>query len=661
MKRAQPLIIAALLLAACSPENDTDTSDAGNDPADAGTSLPPPICLDPGDGPHPLSFTDVTAELGLGPEGLNIAATNVSVADVDGDGWPDLALTKGSSTREDPASPVGLYRLLRNEEGAGFSDWTFSSGLFRARDGAEGRASTYVVFADVDNDGDVDAFSSVYEDADKGVLEDHSSILLNDGSGSFTIGPEQSFSGDVYDPLVSAAFLDHDRDGILDLFAGHHYGIYGMFAATIQDSLYRGDGTGGFADVTDEAGLATLPFDEIAAAEGTTHKPTWGVTACDVDGDGWTDLMTANYGRMFNSIYRNKKGVFEDLSLSSGFASDEREDYSDDNFYRCFCQAYPDEPTCAGAQPAQIICDGMENNWTPGFSDQPFRLGGNSSNTVCGDVDNDGDMDLLAVELAHWHIGGASDKTELLINDGFPGAPFSRPGNAETGLERTHDIASWNEGDLAAAMADLDNDGRLDVLVASSDYPSTYSLLWQQDSDGRFFEVGEASGTRLHRAHGLGLVDFDRDGDLDLLVGTSLMRWSAGDDPPAPDNAYAYLLRNDTGQDVNKLIFQLKGKGAPGGANRGAIGARITVITAGETRIREIQGGHGLYSAQHDPLVYVGIGADCVADEVRVRWPNAAGDEVVFKSVMANYLIFVEEGEDLVYRDLEPPATEDQP
>ncbi len=658
--------MAALLAAACSSGGDGGT-DGGVDAADGsggdsgmdgddGSDLPDPVCFETGPGPYEITFTDVTVELGLGPGGLAVTGSQVMVADVDSDNWPDLVLTRGQAVREDPQDPAGRYWLLRNASGAGFEDRTWSSNLFLARDGTQGRATSFVLFADLDNDGDQDAFSVVYEDWNNTAdILDHTAVFLNDGLGGFSIGPQQDFTSGSFDPLLGATFLDYDRDGLVDVFTGHYYGRYPYPASAIQDSLFRGDGAGGFTDVTDAAGLATLPFSYDTAAQCTNHKPTWGVTACDVDGDGWTDLMATSYGRQFNAFYRNTGGAFEDLTLSSGFGSDPIEDYSDNQFFLCFCQYHPDEPDCAGASAPMIDCIGppdLRNSWSVGVDDQPWRLGGNSSGTLCGDIDNDGDMDLLALELAHWHIGRSSDKTELLINDRFPQNPLFRPGNEEMRLTREH-VRSWNEGDLGGALADFDNDGRLDVLVASSDYPDTYSLLWQQSAAGKFNEVGEQAGARIHRAHGLGVIDFDRDGDYDLVVGTSLMRWGADDDPPPPEDAYAYLLRNDTGQSANKMMFHLIGAGGPGGANRDAIGARITLRAGSLGTIREVQGGHGLSGFQHDKLIIVGIGESCSASTVRIRWPNADGTEDTHRDVLANYVVIIEEGKGLRYMTLE--------
>lgn len=620
-------------------------------------AVPPLICRTPGEGPYPLVFTNVTDELGLGEAGLALAGSTVTTADINRDGWPDLYISKGAKTREDTGAPTGLYRLLLNNKGAGFTETTWTSGLFKTRDGKDGRVSSFVVWGDVNNDGFVDAFNAAYFDADTDETGDQSSVFLGKGDGSFTIAPAHEFFTTYLDPVAGVSFLDYDRDGDLDIFVGHHYGKYGYLNMAEQDTLHRGDGTGRFVQTTDEAGLTTLKgtTDEIIKS-GKNHKPTWGVTACDVDGDGWTDLMTTTYGRGFNMFWRNKGGTFEDLSLSSKFAEDEILDYSDDQWYLCYCKSHTDAGDyCADAASPSIDCTGLEEAWEPGFSDHPARLGGNSSATVCADIDGDGDMDLLAVELAHWHIGQASDKTEILRNDGFPAKPFSRPGREATGILRTH-ISGWNEGDLGALAGDLDNDGRIDLYVLSSDYPGTYALLYQQQADGTFAEKGSDAGVRVIRAHGATLIDYDRDGDYDLVVGSSLMRWSATDVPPAPTQPWVKVLRNDIAPAANRFMVILEGSGETEGANRMAIGARITVKAGGKTYIRENQGGYGLFGFQNDPLIIVGAGNSCLAEEITVHWPNKKGSISTFKEIPANYVVRIHEKNGISFQTIEEYA-----
>lgn len=637
-------------------ETDTDSAQGDNEVAsDADNNLPPEICLNPAEGPYTLKFTDVTKDYGFNKEALNVAGTNVTITDLDGDNWPDIYITKGTRSMETPDAPQGLYRLLKNINGTSFEETTWTSGLFKTRSGNQGRVSSFIIWGDINNDGFKDAFNIASYDQSTDPVLDKSAIFINNGDGTFTIAPDQIFTvPDYTDPTTGAAFLDYDKDGILDLFVGHHYGSYGDIGSSVMDTLHKGSGNGSFNDVTESSKCSTLPdYSFEAMTANRNNKPSWGVTACDVDGDGWTDMMTTTYGRGFNNFWRNLGGTFEDLSLSSGFASDKGEDYSDDQWYLCYCASHPEAVDyCAGAAKPLITCTGLENAWEPGWSDQPFRLGGNNSNTVCGDFDGDGNMDLLSVSLAHWHIGKASDKTELLMNRGFPAVPFDRPGRDNMGLGRKHSTGSWDEGDLGAEAADFDNDGRLDILVNSSDYPGTFSVLYQQQADGTFIETGKEAGARVNRNHGAGLIDIDRDGDYDLVMATTLMRWKSTDIPPAPEQPWVYILRNDTGQNANKVMVHLEGAGKPGMTNKDAVGSRIIVKAGGKQFIREVQGGYGLQGIQQDPLMIIGLGSICQVDEVEIHWNNKDNTVSSFKNVRANYVLKINEETGLTHLTL---------
>lgn len=626
-------------------------------------NLPPPICQQAPaltEGPY---FTEVTADLGLDPSGLDLQGSLASTGDIDGDHWPDLLVSRGViGARDDPESPAYNVRLLRNRQGVGFEDVTFTSGITTTRDGQQGRAVQFMLFGDLDNDGDQDIFSSNfvgYETPDTG---DRSEILLNQGYGTFELGPSTRFSDDpAYDAVHGAAMLDYDHDGILDLFVGHHYARFGYLTTAGQDGMFKGDGYGGFTDVTQAAQLGTVVGDlELYLQNGVNHRPTWGVTACDVDGDTWPELMVSSYGRAYNMLWHARgDGTYRDIARDVGFASDANEDYSDSEFYRCYCH---NGGTCAPMPPAPTIQCG--NYWTPGSDDQPYRLGGNSVTTACGDLDNDGDMDLLQMELRHWHIGGSSDMTELLYNEGLEEGGLVRPGNDATGLTRVH-MRGWNEGDLGGGLFDFDSDGRLDVLVPSSDYPGTYAELWHQQPDGTFRNVSQEGGLLQHRAHGLSLLDYDRDGDYDVVMGTSMSRWTAEDTPPRPPAPYVHLYRNDVGHQGNRLMLDLEGAvrgddaaanrapGASGQANRSAIGARIVVRAGDDIYMREVIGGHGLSGQQHDLFQIIGVGDHCTVDRLEIHWPDAQRSVQVFEPVRANYVLRVVQGSAIEYLTLD--------
>ncbi len=656
MKKLLFLIaLTALCVVACGNggeggKNDGDTSEQND--SDSLEEVIEPICLKPSG--TPLTFTDISEELGV--HELNALGTQITVADIDGDKWPDVYTSTGAKTRENEQEPTNVYKLLKNEKGKKFKDVTFSSGLFANKNGENGLASTYVIFADVNNDGFKDAVNVVYVDNDtyssESFMDDFTRIYLNNGDGTFKLDKRTSFTLDIFEAIAGVTVLDYDRDGNLDLFVGRQYIKYGDLRSCEQDTLMRGLGDGKFENVTAGSGLETTKADEASLASGKYNKPTWGVTACDIDGDGFSDIMTSSYGRAYNMLYRNKgDGTFDDLSLSSNFAHDDNEDYSDDQFFACYCAdaANKDTDYCANATKPLISCSGV-SGWEPGFSDQPYRLGGNSAVTLCGDFDNDGDTDLFQIELAHWHIGGASDKTQLLMNDGFPETPLRRVPEAESGITRSRS-GDWNDGDLGGFTADLDNDGNLEIYLLSSDYPGTKSMLFKKQADGKYKDIAADSKSQVRRAHGGAFVDIDRDGDYDMIVGTSFMRWAASDNDGKykPEKQWIKVLRNDTGQDSNKVIIDLAGKGA----NRDAVGAKIVVRAGGKQFVREVLGGYGLNGFQNDSLQIIGLGDICEVESVEITWPDKDGTVTKYENVYANYVLEIDQEKGLKHHKID--------
>jgi len=637
-------------------ENDSENVDSDESGDDDSTVIVP-ICKTPGKGPYDLKFTDITEELGFIEMG--VIGSQITIADINNNGWPDIYVTMAGKLREDPENPKGYYRLLANQKGRGFKDVTFESGLFTDNSGNNGLASTFAVFADMNNNGFMDALNVVYVDqgtyTSDGYKEDFSRVYLNNGDGTFKPGPSQKFHDKIYEPISGVAFFDYDRDGIIDFFASRHYARFGYLESCEQDSLYKGIGDGKFENVTEGSGLETVATDDQSLAAGKNHRPAWGVTACDVDDNGYPDIMVTNYGRSFNSFHRNKgDGKFEDLSISSNFASDDNEDYSDDQFFRCYCAEDDNKDTdyCKDAPKPSIMCS--QYSWSPGFSDQPFRLGGNSAGTLCADFTGNGKMDLFSLELAHWHIGGASDKSQLLINDNFPQTPFRRLSEQESGITRPRS-GSWDDGDMGGLAADFDNDGRMDIYIMSSDYPGTTSLLYQQQNDGKFKEIVKDSGALVARAHGGAFVDIDRDGDYDLVVGVSFMRWGSdtSDYKKRPEKQWIRVFRNDTGQDSNRVMIDLVGAGKKGMSNSKAIGAKITVKAGGKEFVREVQSSYGLMGFQNDLFQIIGIGDICEVDEVEIRWPDKTGTVTKYENVYANYVLRIHEEDGLSHHTLE--------
>lgn len=599
------------------------------------------------------SFVDRSVAWGLDAAHLAVNGNRFSAVDLDGDAFPDLVVHAISSNARDTLSGgPKLVRVLMNRPAPGggrtFVDATVESGLFRVRD-AEGvlRSAQLATFGDVDGDGDLDAFSGTYVDPGSPSTDpgDRSEILLNDGTGHFGFAPASDPTPSASErwPTTGATFLDYDRDGRLDLFVGFWYARYGRTEYGVQAQLYRGNGDGTFASVTDAAGLAT---DQDGFEEGTNTRPAYGVSACDLDDDGAPELLVSAYGRQWSQLYRNERdGTFKELGRESGFAGDLDLDYHDNQFFACFCTSHADAADCAGVGAPLVQCpDPADSAWRPGVDDQPWRLNGNNFTTYCGDFDGDGDLDLYSAQIRHWHVGQSSDASELLVNErGAGGLAFRRPGNATTGMVWPHPTQDWNEGGLMAAGADVDNDARLDLVVAASDYPGNWSLLFHQRADRSFEDVDGPWGLHHACASGLAIADFDRDGDLDVVVGSGTARdcskiWATNE---------VHLYESDASRHAGYVAIRLVGDGTT--ASTSAFGARVRVTAGGVTQTAEASSSYGHMAIGNDRVLFFGLGACDRVDSVEVRWPDRANTVEVHGPFAAGRLVELRQGDAQVH------------
>ncbi len=392
--------------------------------------------------------------------------------------------------------------------------------------------------------------------------------------------------GNHAETIISALFVDFDRDGNLDLFTGSAYTAYGKSLEAFPDRLYRGRGDGTFEDVTKSAGLLGI----AQPGKRESRKPTYGVSHTDWNNDGWQDLLVMTYGRQWNRLWKNNgDGTFTDVAAETGFDGDS--------------DRIGTYPPIVKRRP-----------------EMPFRSNGNTFDGAIADFDGDGDMDCFLAEITHWWAGSSSDRSTLLVNHE---GRFTRDPKR---ISRVHANPRWNQGDLHAGWLDVDNDGLLDLLIASTDYPDDQFLrLYRQFPAGRFEDWTSRLGFQWRNATQVSLGDFDRDGATDILLGTSNNRLTK--EQRKGRDLSVGLFRNRIASGNNFVSLRLAGQ---------AVGARVSVWTGSHRQTREVYGGLGHAGHRDQATCRFGLGKAKSIDRLEVRWPDRKGTLQIFTDVAPN-------------------------
>ena len=616
-------------------------------------------CIEPDPWTAGTPLFQERTDLGL----AGLTGQRISAVDVDGDGDADLIVRKVGAGENDTSlpqdDPARTGWLMLNDGTGHFTDGTAASKLWTPRGGfALGRPGEVMAFADVNGDGAIDAFSGVDTTNEITSAGETSEILLSSSSGTFAMGAADNELRRDYaldgkpDLPASASFTDVDGDGHLDLWVTEH-NYDGL--SFIGDKLYTGDGTGRFVDSSAASNVISAEWDDLATINaGLAHTRSWSGAACDLDNDGRPELLAASYGRAPNHLWHNTAGpgaqrLFDNVSVASGYAYDGDFTWQDNQFALCFCEQNPTAAECDTAT-SQSLLDCSQPNWDHNNDREEFRLGGNNATSVCADVDNDGDLDVVTTTIKHWWAGEGADMAEVLINNSAESeVRLDRPGRAAMGIDVPHVTGiAWDEGIMTAAVFDVDNDGRQDIYLGGSDYAGNRGLWFHNDGpsdDGtpRFSSMTTDDTFEHNRSHGVTVADFDNDGDLDMVVGHSRSRCDASEPNDCYETTNVRYFENVAGNANNFVRLRLS---QTSGSNSSAIGARVTVKTVvdGETLIQThaVGGGHGHFGMQDDLVQTFGIGAACEA-EVTVRWPVAGVAEQTF-TVGAGYRYDVVEG-----------------
>jgi len=429
------------------------------------------------------------------------------------------------------------------------------------------------------------AFGDYDWDGDPDLLISGSRLYENDGHGRFkdvTDNAGLSLSGGD-----GGVFGDYDNDGDLDLFITVN--ISGM-----RDRLLRNDGRRGFTDASEEAGFPT----DLA--------PTSGVAFCDVNNDGHLDLYLANGGKPGGSaggdhndslFFGKGDGAFENATKESGIS---------DLPARCtsgvaMADADNDGDPDLFVTNTDLEPNGFyENNGNGVFTEGLPDLCGsghrgrysNSVGAVFGDVDGDGDLDLFVSNSVEPGKLFYSNRSRLCLNTGRP--LYGYTDNFD------HSGVLFAPGHAQPAFADVNNDGHLDLLLASS-APDRFSRLYLGNGNGTFTDVTWISNILVRGAGSAAFADVNLDGHMDVFLG---------------GKNRSHLFCNQ-GNENHWIELRLEGDGC----DVSAIGARVTLDYGSGSQIREVSGGRGP-AVQDMMMVHFGLGSYDGKVSVSIQWPD---------------------------------------
>jgi hypothetical protein len=500
-----------------------------------------------------------------------------------------------------------------------------------------------------------------------------------------------------------AAFLDYDNDGWQDILLINGTRLAGLPQEQPPTCrLYRNNGDGTFADVTQKAGIT---------------RTGWGqsVAVGDYDNDGFDDVFISYFGK--NALYHNNgNGTFTDFADKAGVALNRTRwgsgcaflDYDRDGYVDLFVASYIDLDLKTAPVPESGPClykgvmvacgpPGLtggvntlyRNNGDGTFTDVSEKAGIRKTNGTYGlgvlvaDLDNDGWPDIYVANdsapAALYHNNKNGTFTDIGIE---AGCAFSIDGKPQAGM--------------GVAAGDYDHDGWLDIF--KTNFSGDTSTLYRNTGKAVFEDVTFPAGigtTTRWLGWGCGFLDVDNNGwaDIFLVNGhvypeVERLTTEAGyaqrkvlyrnlqngrfedisdrvggpviQPTPArgcafgdydndgdvdilinPVNAMPELLRCDSTNQNNWITIKIIGVKS----NRSGIGARIKCVTEDGNQIDEVRSG-GSYYSQNDLRVHFGLGKRDKAKTLEIRWPSGQVDTL--SDVAANQFITLKEGAGLL-------------
>ncbi len=484
-------------------------------------------------------FIDKTAEYGLD----NIKAVHLYAVDANDDGHTDLV-----SLEDFVASPK-FYFYNKKTKKFLLGENPFNE-LIRA---------SYLNFVDIDHDDVLDVIV--------GNLNQKSEITqfpvrLFKGSvenGKLTYSLKTVLPTGIL-PTASVVAGDFNLDGEIDLYLGNWFSQIDDNPRPVADSLFFGKG------------FVFTNMSNHLKDEKSNPAPTFGVAICDVDKNGFPDILTANSNGYFNKLWLNMDGDnFTDFGMASGYAGDN---------------------------------EGSAES----------KGGGNSFFSMCGDYNNDQLIDIVTGNLFKDSDQEFRDKSVVLSGStkGFPPKFYRSEFFEQEGR------SGYAEGNRRGAWIDFNMDGLNDFLVANSGFPPDSRLmLFEQKADHSYEERARDYGLNILNPSGMVTLDLNNDGAMDFITGQSNVR-------AAGILQRLYVFENQSERNGSSSVrFYLEGRRS----NSRGLSSSITFSTNKTKRFSAVEYAHGSLPSQNEEGIMFAFNAE-TASEVEVRWSFGTEDRL---------------------------------